>query len=55
MAMTLMYSGIIALPPLFGLLVDYTHSWRLAWSAAAAVLAVGTALIVLVTEKPLRD
>jgi MFS family permease len=55
MAMTLMYPGIIALPPLFGLLVDYTHSWRLAWSAAAAVLAVGTALIVLVREQPPRN
>jgi MFS family permease len=55
MAMTLMYPGIIALPPLFGLLVDYTHSWRLAWSAAAAVLAIGTALILPVREKPIRD
>ena len=55
MAMTLMYPGIIALPPLFGVLVDYTHSWRLAWSAAAAVLAGDTALIVLVREQPPRD
>ncbi|MGE0820776.1 MAG: MFS transporter [Candidatus Binatia bacterium] len=51
MAMTLMYPGIIALPPLFGLLVDYTHSWRLAWSAAAAILAVGTAIVLPVREK----
>ncbi|MBI3244934.1 MAG: MFS transporter [Deltaproteobacteria bacterium] len=51
MAMTIMYPGIIAFPPLFGLLVDYTHSWRLAWSVAAAVLALGTALILPVKER----
>lgn len=51
MAMTIMYPGIITFPPLFGLLVDYTHSWRLAWSVAAAVLALGTGLILPVREK----
>jgi MFS family permease len=51
LAMTIMYPGIIALPPLFGLLVDYTHSWRLAWSVAAAVLAIGTAMILPVQEQ----
>lgn len=51
MAMTIMYPGIIALPPLFGLLVDYTHSWRLAWSVAAAVLAIGTVMILPVKEQ----
>lgn len=53
LAMTIMYPGIIAFPPLFGLLVDYTHSWRLAWSVAAAVLAVGTVMILPVQEKKL--
>ena len=51
MAMTLMYPGIIVLPPLFGLLVDYSHSWKLAWSAAAIVLAIGTAIILPVQER----
>jgi MFS family permease len=51
MAMTLMYPGIIVLPPLFGLFVDYTHSWQWAWTALAGVLAVGTAIILPVRER----
>jgi MFS family permease len=51
MAMTLMYPGIIVLPPLFGLFVDYTHSWQWAWTVLAAVLALGTALILPVRER----
>jgi MFS family permease len=49
-AMTIMNPGIIALPPLFGLFVDYTHSWPWAWTILAGVLAVGTALVVLAQE-----
>ncbi len=51
MAMTIMYPGIIALPPLFGLFVDYTHSWQWAWTVLAGVLALGTALVLLVKEQ----
>ncbi len=51
MAMTIMYPGIMALPPLFGLFVDYTHSWQWAWTMLALVLAVGTALVLLVKEQ----
>lgn len=51
MAMTLMYPGIIVLPPLFGLFVDYTHSWQWAWTVLAAVLALGTVLILPVKER----
>jgi MFS family permease len=51
MAMTLMYPGIIILPPLFGLFVDYTHSWQWAWTMLAAVLAAGTAIILPVRER----
>jgi MFS transporter, ACS family, aldohexuronate transporter len=51
LAMTIMNPGIIILPPLFGVLVDYTHSWRLAWSVSAVVLAIGTALIWMVKEQ----
>jgi MFS family permease len=51
MAMTIMYPGIMALPPLFGLFVDYTHSWQWAWTALALALAVGTTLVLLVKEQ----
>jgi MFS family permease len=49
-AMTIMYAGIISLPPLFGVFVDYTHSWRWAWTLLGGFLLVGTALVVPVTE-----
>jgi predicted MFS family arabinose efflux permease len=51
LAMTIMYPGIIILPPFFGLFVDYTHSWQWAWTVLAAVLAVGTAIILPVRER----
>jgi MFS family permease len=54
-AMTIMNPGIIILPPLFGVLVDYTHSWRLAWSVSAVVLAIGTALIWMVKEQKVHS
>ncbi|MBM4255798.1 MAG: MFS transporter [Deltaproteobacteria bacterium] len=49
-AMTIMYPGIIALPPLFGMLVDLTHNWHLAWTFQAVVLLIGTLLILPVQE-----
>ncbi len=49
-AMSLMYPGIIVLPPLFGLYVDTTHSWTGAWTGLAVVLALATALILPVAE-----
>lgn len=41
-AMTLMYAGIITLPPLFGLFVDYTHHLSGAWTLLGVGLLVGT-------------
>lgn len=49
-AMTVMYAGIIVLPPLFGVFVDCTHHWSGAWSLLALGLLLGTALIVPVRE-----
>jgi MFS family permease len=49
-AMSIMYPGIICLPPLFGLVVDHTHSWRGAWTALAGVLLISTAVLVPVRE-----
>lgn len=51
-AMTLMYPGIIVLPPLFGLLVDHTHSWPWAWTALGGALLTGTWLVYRVQEAP---
>lgn len=50
-AMTIMYAGIITLPPLFGVFVDYTHSWSGAWTLLALGLLIGTGLIALVREQ----
>ncbi len=49
-AMTVMYGGIIMLPPLFGVFVDYTHSWRWAWTILAGMILLGTALTLPVRE-----
>ncbi|MGE0861307.1 MAG: MFS transporter [Gammaproteobacteria bacterium] len=54
-AMSLMYPGIILLPPLFGWVVDRTHSWPGAWSALALVLLVSVLLILPVTEGTLPE
>lgn len=49
-AMTIMYAGIILLPPLFGVFVDYTHFWSGAWSLLALGLLVGTSFVAQVHE-----
>lgn len=50
LGMSLMYPGIICLPPLFGWFVDRTHSWPWAWTLLAGLLLVGTALLLPVRE-----
>jgi MFS family permease len=54
-AMSIMYPGIIVLPPLFGLYVDHTHSWPGAWTGLAVVLVAATALILPVGERSLAQ
>ena len=49
-AMTIMYAGIILLPPLFGVFVDFTHFWSGAWSLLALGLLVGTSFVAQVHE-----
>ncbi|MGE3771996.1 MAG: MFS transporter [Gammaproteobacteria bacterium] len=51
LGMTIMYPGIILLPPLFGWFVDTTHSWPWAWTLLSGVLLLGTALLVPVREQ----
>lgn len=43
--------GIIAGPTLFGHIIDVTHSYRIAWTALAAVLLAGTACLVRIRER----
>lgn len=50
LGMSLMYPGIILLPPLFGWFVDRTHSWPWAWTLLSGVLALGVMLLVPVRE-----
>ncbi|MDZ7703256.1 MAG: MFS transporter [Trueperaceae bacterium] len=47
--------GILSGPPLFGLVVDTTGSYRLAWQLLAVVLAVGVSLLSLVREPERKD
>ena len=47
--------GILSGPPLFGLVVDATGSYRLAWQLLAVVLAVGVSLLSFVREPERKD
>jgi MFS family permease len=51
LSMTLTYAGVAVGPPLVGFLVDRSGSWPAAWTALAAVLGVGTLLLVPVRER----
>jgi sugar phosphate permease len=47
------FIGVIVLPPLYGLLVDQTHSYRLAWIVLAGVIfAALSSLLWIDEEKP---
>jgi len=50
LGMSLMYPGIILLPPLFGWFVDRTHSWPWAWTLLSILLVLGMALLLPVRE-----
>lgn len=50
--MSIMYPGIIVLPPLFGWFVDRTHSWSGAWSLLSLVMLLGILLLLRVPERP---
>jgi MFS transporter, ACS family, hexuronate transporter len=49
-AVTFIYLGNIIGPPLFGLIVDHSGSYSLAWLSLAALSLVGTAFVLLVRE-----
>lgn len=54
LSMTLTEVGTIAGPPLFGYVVDVTHSYQSAWFSLGCVLVVGTLAAILAArqEKP---
>jgi predicted MFS family arabinose efflux permease len=54
LGMTIMYPGIILLPPLFGWFVDTTHSWTWAWTLLSCLLLIGMALLAPVREAKAR-
>jgi len=44
------FLGVIALPPLFGAVVDWTDSYRAAWVLLAGLLVLALALLIFVRE-----
>jgi MFS family permease len=44
--------GVIAGPPLFGFVVDVSHSYPLGWGLVALAAALGTAFILPVRDRP---
>ncbi|MEM6430288.1 MAG: MFS transporter [Deinococcota bacterium] len=55
LATTFTSLGIMSGPPLFGLLVDASSSYRPAWYALAAVVASGFVMLLTVQEQPTRS
>jgi cyanate permease len=48
--MTVTYTGVAVGPPLVGFLVDRAGSWPIAWTVLAALLALGSLLLLPVRE-----
>ena len=48
---SLMQLGVLALPPFFGFLVDYSHAYRVSWLFLAAVIFLGMFLAAGVRER----
>jgi len=48
---TVLRIGMVSSPPLFGLLVDMSGSYTLAWGSAAAVALVSTAALPIFASK----
>ena len=53
-SMLITYIGIVGAPPLFGLLVDRSHSYQLAWQLLAAVLLL-SGLLLLPVREPAKE
>lgn len=49
------FLGVIFLPPLYGLLVDWTSSYRAAWLALSAIILPALGMISRVKERGLED
>lgn len=50
LAITIVYLGLIVGPPVFGLIVDWTDSFKLAWITFGAVLALVSGLALLMAR-----
>jgi len=50
-SITIIYMGVIVGPPLFGYIVDRTHSYTLSWLVFGTASALATAALLLVEEK----
>ena len=55
LSMTVTYTGVAVGPPLVGFLVDRGGSWPLAWTVLAAILAVGSLVLLPVRERRLAE
>jgi len=55
LSMTVTYTGVAVGPPLVGFLVDRVGSWPIAWTVLAALLALGSLLLVPVRERRHAD
>jgi MFS transporter, ACS family, hexuronate transporter len=51
LSMTITYIGVAVGPPLVGFLVDRVGSWPVAWTILAAILAVGSLVLLPVRER----
>ncbi|MFC2065941.1 MFS transporter [Chloroflexota bacterium] len=50
LGLTLVAMGIVFGPPLFGYIVDTTHSYTIAWTVFGILAAIGGALMILIRE-----
>jgi MFS family permease len=47
---TVVFLGIVILPPVFGFIADYTDSYRMAWGWLALMIALSMAFFLRVKE-----
>lgn len=53
MTNTVAFVGVVVLPPIFGFIADYTHSYQIAWIAMAIAIALPLPFLWKIREDPL--